>query len=162
MIELLIVCGLIAVFLGLSLPTLRNTLTDDELGSATRKIIGYVKELRILAVREHTPYLLHFELDEGRLWYEADSSQEYSSLEEDAELAAKNSIELPESITIDEVIFSSKESESLNSATLWINKQGYMDHTVVHLGDDKNGKVSIVFSPFSGSARVYDDYVEAK
>ena len=72
LLELIVVCALAAIFLTLTIPTLRNTLLNDELDSATRKITGTVKELRNLAVREHAPYLLHFELGEGRIWYEAD------------------------------------------------------------------------------------------
>jgi prepilin-type N-terminal cleavage/methylation domain-containing protein len=156
LLELLIVCALAAIFLGLSIPTLRNTLLDNDLDSATRKIVGTVKELRNLAVREHAPYLLHFELGEGRLWYEADDG------EKTEDVSDNRSIELPEDVMIEEVVFSSREKESLEAATLWISEKGYMDQTTVHLSDNGREKVTIIFSPFSGSARIYDEYVESK
>ncbi len=156
LLELIIVCALAAIFLTLSIPALRNSLINDELDSATRQIIGTVKELRNLAVREHAPYLLHFELGEGRIWYEVDDP------EETTEISEQNSFNLPEDVQLEEVIFSSQNRESLGSATLWISKRGYMDQTAVYLSDGKDRKVTIVFSPFSGSARVYDEYVKAE
>lgn len=156
LLELIIVCALAAIFLTLSIPALRNTLLNDELNSATRKITGTVKELRNLAVREHAPYLLHFELGEGRIWYEADDGEKTEDMSE------KRSIKLPEGVKLDEVIFSSQEKENLGSATLWISNKGYMDQTTVYLSDTENRKVTIIFSPFSGSARVYDEYVKAE
>lgn len=156
MLELIIVCALAAIFLTLSMPTLRNTLLNNELDSATRKIIGTVKELRNLAVREHAPYLLHFELGEGRIWYEADDG------EKTEDMSKNRSIQLPDDVKLDEIIFSSEEKESLNSATLWISDKGYMDQTTVYLSDSESRKVTIIFSPFSGSARVYDEYVKAE
>jgi len=154
LLELIIVCALAAIFLTLSLPALRNTLLDNELDSATRKIIGTVKELRNLAVREHAPYLLHFELGEGRLWYEADDG------EKTEDVAENRSLQLPEDVKLDEVIFSSREKKSLNSATLWISNKGYMDQTTVYLSDSESRKMTIIFSPFSGSAQIYDEHVK--
>lgn len=156
LLELIIVCALAAIFLTLSIPTLRNTLLNNELDSATRKIIGTVKELRNLAVREHAPYLLHFELGEGRIWYEADDGGKTGKDEDSPE---KSSIQLPEDVKLDEVLFSSREKENLGSATLWISSKGYMDQTTVYLSDSESRKVTIIFSPFSGAARVYDEYV---
>ncbi len=158
LLELIIVCALAGIFLTLSMPTLRNTLLNDELNSATRKIIGTVKELRNLAVREHASYLLHFELGEGRLWYEADDG------EKTEDMAENRSIQLPEGVKLDEVLFSSQEKnkEKLSSATLWISNKGYMDQTAVYLSNSESRKVTIIFSPFSGSAQVYDEYVKAE
>lgn len=156
LLELIIVCALAAIFLTLSLPALRNNLLNDELDSATRKIIGTVKELRNLAVRKHAPYLLHFELGEGRIWYEADDGKKTD------DAAENRSLQIPEDVNLDEVIFSSQEKESLNSATLWISSKGYMDQTAVYLSDSESRKVTIFFSPFSGSAQVYDEYVKAE
>ena len=156
LLELIIVCALAAIFLTLSIPALRNNLLNDELDSATRKIVGTVKELRNLAVREHAPYLLHFELGEGRIWYEADDGETTD------DMAENRSLLLPEGIKLDEVVFSSQKKASLNSATLWISNKGYMDQTAVYLSDSESRKVTIIFSPFSGSARVYDEYVKAE
>jgi prepilin-type N-terminal cleavage/methylation domain-containing protein len=159
LLELIIVCALAAIFLTLSMPALRNTLLNNDLDSATRKIIGTVKELRNLAVREHASYLLHFELGEGRIWYEAD---EVDNNEKTEEISAGRSIQLPVDIKLDEVVFSSQTKESLGSATLWISNKGYMDQTTVYLSDSESRKVTIIFSPFSGSARVYDEFVTAE
>lgn len=159
LLELIVVCALAAIFLTLSIPALRNTLLNDELDSATRQIIGTVKELRNLAVREHAAYLLHFELGEGRIWYEADEADE---TEKTLDMADNSGIQLPEKVKLEEVIFSSQQKSTLNSATLWISNKGYMDQTAVYLSDGEDRKVTIFFSPFSGSARVYDEYVKVE
>jgi hypothetical protein len=154
--ELIIVCILAALFLTISLPTLRNNLLTDELDTAARKIIGTVQELRNLAVREHKAYLLHFDIGENRLWYELDGTRNVFNDE------PKTGFQLPESIRLDDVQPHSQKKEDRGSVTLWISKRGYMDQTVVHISDQNGKVISLFFSPFSGSARVYNEYLEVE
>ena len=154
--ELIIVSALSMLFLSISIPTLRNSLYVNELDSTARKLVGTVQELRNLAIREHKAYLLHFEIDENRIWYEQDGIIDAFGDE------PQPGTQLPESVQLQEVHTHSQGSVNVGTATLWISKQGFMDQTSVHLsdGDDKN--ISLIFSPFAGSAQVYDKYVKAE
>ncbi len=154
--ELIIVCILSALFLTVSIPTLRSNLFTNELDSTARKIIGTVQELRNLAVREHAAYLLHFDMDENRLWYEPDGTLNVFDEE------PKTGFRLPESVRLSDVQPHSQDKEERGTTTLWISKQGYMDQTVVHLRDQGGEVLSLFFSPFSGSARVYEEYLEVE
>ena len=156
LMELVIVCLLAGIFLTVAVPTVRNTLLVDQLDSTARKIIGTVGELRNLAVREHTPHLLHFDLQENRLWYELDGS--IDTFENDEQ--EKKGLELPDDVRLVRVLASSQENASGSTVTLWISRKGYMDQTFVQLSDDKGRERTLLFSPFSGSPRIYDEFVE--
>ena len=154
LMELIVVCILTALFLTVAVPTLRNTLYVNELDASARKIVGTVQELRHLAVREHKAYLLHFDLDEHRLWHEPDGTLDPFAEE------PKTGLKLPDGIRFRSVVPHSGNAESRGKTTLWVTKQGYMDQTLVHLSDSDGNTLTLFFSPFSGSARVYDGYVE--
>jgi prepilin-type N-terminal cleavage/methylation domain-containing protein len=154
LMELIIVIVLIAIVLTISIPTLRNSLYTNELNSTTRKIIGTVKELRNLAIREQQPYELHFDLDSNSIWYKADDGKDIVEDED------KRILEFPSDIILKEVQTHSQGMKSLGTMILWISKRGYMDQTVVHLSDGDDKEITLFFSPFSGSAKVYEDYVD--
>ncbi len=155
LMELIIVCVLVSLVLTISIPTLRNSLYTNELNSTARKIVGTVKELRNLAVRKQKSYLLHFDIDANRIWYELDD-EEKDTLEEKPETG----IEFPDGVTLKDVQSHSQGKKGLGSLTIWVSKRGYMDQTVVHLSDEDDKDLTLFFSPFSGSAKVYDEYVE--
>jgi prepilin-type N-terminal cleavage/methylation domain-containing protein len=154
LMELIVVIVLIAIVLTISLPTLRNSLYTNELNSTARKIIGTVKELRNLAIREQQPYELHFDLDSNSIWYKADDGKDIVEDED------KRILEFPSDIILKEVQTHSQGMKSLGTMILWISKRGYMDQTVVHLSDGDDKEITLFFSPFSGSAKVYEDYVD--
>ncbi len=155
LMELVVVCMLIAFFLSLSIPTLRNSLVTDQLESTARKIIGMVKELRNQAVRDNKAYFLHIELDEKRIWYEADAAT--TTLERKKE---EKGIEFPEDITLEDVTTHSQGAKATGTVTIWISKRGYMDQTAMHLSEGGDNRLTLFFSPFSGAAKVYDGFVD--
>lgn len=156
LMELIIVCTLAGLLLSISIPTLRNTLVINKLDTAARKIIGTVKELRHKAVRDHKAYVLHFDLGQQQYWYELDGKK--NPFNEEPETLSK----LPEGIAIRDVQTASQGTQNSGKVSLWISSKGYMDQTMVHLSDDDGKTLTLSFSPFSGSARVYEEYVQAE
>lgn len=154
LMELIIVCTLVGLFLSISIPTLRNNLYVNQLETTARKIIGTVKELRNMAVRDHKAYLLHFDIGGNEFWYEPDGTINPFGDE------PKTVTTLPEEVRFSDVQTHFQGTNNSGIVTLWISKQGYMDQTVVHLSNDGGKILSLLFSPFSGSAKVYDEYVE--
>lgn len=152
--ELIIVCVIVSLVLTITIPTLRNSLYTNELNSTARKIIGTVKELRNLAIRGQQSYLLHLDVDKNYIWYELDDDSDTPDEEPLAEF------QFPEDIQIDDVQTHNQGKKSFGSTILWINKRGYMDQTAVHLSDMDGTELTLFFSPFSGAAQVYEEYVD--
>ncbi len=152
LLELLVVCTLISIMLAVSIPALRDTLFTDPLKASTRKIIGMVKGVREKAIRLQGSVLLHIDADEGTIWYDDVNVSGGTAVK-------KTTLELPSSVRIVDVWTKSAGKSDIGSVILHISKRGYMDHTVIHLGDDGDGSMSIVFSPFLGSIEVFDEYI---
>lgn len=152
--ELIIVCSLAALFLTISIPTLRNNLYVDQLDTTARKLIGTVQELRNLAVRQHKDYLLHFNVEENHVWYEVDENKGPLSDDEPEGVST-----LPNDVTIVKIETHSQGVANSGKVTLWVSRKGFMDQTVVQLREENGEDVSILFSPFSGAAQVYEEEV---
>ncbi len=69
LIELIVVCTLVGLFLVLAVPSVRDGFLDDPLEKNARKITGMFLELRATAARTGTEYVLHISPSENFLWY---------------------------------------------------------------------------------------------
>lgn len=156
LIELLVVCALISITLAVAAPTLRNNLLTDPLKTSSRQMIGIIKGIREQAVREQQAYLVHFDLAESSIWVEKESEEGL----EDPEGVKKNVLQLPEPARLLDVCTTSDGKQEDGQPTLWVSKQGYMDQTMIHLGNDDDEVLSLLFSPFLGTVRVFGSYVD--
>ncbi|MBU0663648.1 MAG: prepilin-type N-terminal cleavage/methylation domain-containing protein [Proteobacteria bacterium] len=156
LLELIIVCLLIAVSLAFSVPTLRQAMVIDQLAASSRKIIALIREVRVLAAQEQRPYLINFDLDRKKIWYQQDFPE---SKEEKEQTSPHPTIELPPSVRLQDILSGTADKKTSGEVTLWINKQGYMDQTVLHLADDQDNIISLVISPFFSTIKAYDSYI---
>jgi Tfp pilus assembly protein FimT len=156
LMEILVVCFIISLTLVVSIPALRDTLLTDPLKTTARKIIGTVRSLREDAIREQQAYVLTFDLAEKRIRYQKEGDQ---NPEKAAGDDGNMGMELPSSVHIMDIWTKSDGKQNKGTITLWISPQGYMDKTVVHITDDSD-TISILFSPFLGSIKVVDGYVD--
>ncbi len=152
LMELLVVCTLISIMLVISIPNMRSSLFTDPIRVSTRKVVGTVKGLREKAVRKQQSVILNLDMEEGGFWYDKEQ------LGGDDEVKISEFV-LPSSVKIVDVWTKSGGNVAYGSYELWISKRGYMDHTVITLGDDSGASVSIILSPFLGSIKVVDEYV---
>ena len=157
LLELIIVCLLITVSLALSVPNLRQALVIDQLAASSRKVIALIKEVRSLAAQEQQPYLIHFDLDGEKIWYQQDI---HGSKEENEQENPRPSIQLPPSVRLQDILYGTAEKTTSGEVALWINKQGYMDQTILHLADDQDNIISLVLSPFLNTIKAYDTYID--
>ncbi len=89
---------LIGMMLLIAVPRVQDTLLNDDLKAATRRLIGAARELRNESVREQTDYILHIDLNQPAFWsYAADTTAEKR-----AELR-KGAFRFPEGIRIADV-----------------------------------------------------------
>ncbi len=157
LLELIIVCLLITVSLAFSVPNIRQALVIDQLAASSRKVIALIKEVRYLAAQEQQPYLIHFDLDRGKIWYQQDI---YEQQEENEQTVTFPGIQFPPSVHIQDVQTGEEtEKKSSGEASLWINKQGYMDQTILHLADDHDNIISLELSPFLNTIKAHDSYI---
>ncbi|MEK6201736.1 MAG: prepilin-type N-terminal cleavage/methylation domain-containing protein [Desulfobulbaceae bacterium] len=156
LLELLIVCLLITVSLAFSVPNLRQAMVIDQLAASSRKVIALVKEVRTLAAQEQQPYLIHFDLNGKKIWYQ----QDIHGLKEENEHENHHpGIQLPPSVYLQDIQTGTAEKKTSGEVALWITKQGYMEQTILHLADDQDNIISLVLSPFLSTIKVYDSYI---
>lgn len=156
LLELLIVLALISVMLAVAVPTLKNTLLTDPLKTSSRQLVGLVKEVRELAIREQKAYTLHFDLSEKSVRVAKDL--ETSLLDPDD--IKENTLQLVEPVRFLDVWTASDGKQDTGQPVLWVSKQGYMDQTMIHLGTDGDEVMSILFSPFLGTVKIWDSYLD--
>jgi prepilin-type N-terminal cleavage/methylation domain-containing protein len=155
LIELAVVVILLGLIFTIATPRIRESLFRDNLKGATRHIVGLITELRDEAIREHKEYILHFDLESSRFWYDSPAMTE----EERARVAADAS-PLPGQVRIMDVWFSGKGKIMLGEVAIRINKKGYIEQSVIHLGTEDSREFTLLLSPFLRRIEVYDKYVE--
>jgi len=156
LLELVIVCLLITICLAFSVPSLRQALVVDQLAASSRQIIALIREVRLLAAQEQQPHLIHFDLDRKKIWYHPDSP---TSIEEKAQMSSQPGIQLPSSVRLQDIQTGTAEKKRTGTVALWINGQGYMEQTILHLTDDQDNIISLVISPFLSTIKAHDTYI---
>ncbi len=156
LLELIIVCLLITVSLAFSVPNLRQALVIDQLAANSRKVMALIKEVRNLAAQKQQPYLIYFDFDRKKIWYQQDVP---ASKEEIKQGAPRPSIQFPASVRIQDLQIGTAEKKTSGEVALWVNRQGYMEQTILHLADDQDNIISLVLSPFFSTIKAYDTYI---
>ena len=141
LLELLIVCLLISISLGLSIPSLRSTLVTDELAAASRKVISLIKSSRAKATTAQEAYLIFYDPTERKLWYQRADEEKTDD--------ATASITLPSDVTIQDIRQAGGGSgRDVMDRGIWISREGYMDKTAIQLVDNGNNSLNLLISPF--------------
>ena len=154
--ELLVVCALIAVMLAVAVPTLKNTLLTDPLKSSSRQVIGLIKAVREKAVRDQQAYVITFDLSENRIWYHRESAAEPVEADE----VRDDMLHLAQSVRIVDIRTKSEGKMDEGRPQLWVSRQGYIDETMIHLKNDDDEVLTMLFTPFLGNVRITDSYVD--
>ncbi len=157
LLELIIVCLLITVSLAFSVPNLRQAFVVDQLAAGSRKIIALIQEVRNRAAQEQHPYVIHFDLDRKKIWYQPDVVVPKGAKEQETTHAP--TITLPSSVRLQDIQTGTVEKKGAGDVVLWINPLGYMDQTILHLVDDRDNTISLELSPFHSTIKAYDTYI---
>ncbi len=155
LIELMVVIVLLGLIFTIATPKIRDALFRDELKGATRQMVGLITRLRNEAIREHKDYMLHFDLESNRFWFDSPSMTE----EERARIAADAS-PLTGRVDIMDVWISGVGKIMLGEVRIRINKKGYIQQSIIHLGMEDNREFTLLLSPFLRRVEVYDKYIE--
>jgi Tfp pilus assembly protein PilE len=153
LLELLIVCLLISISLGLSIPSLRNTLMSDELAAGSRKVISLTKSSRAKAVTDQEAYLIIYDSAERKLWYQPADEEKTAN--------ASGSIILPTDVTIQGIKQASRgDNQDAMTTGIWISREGYMDKTVIQLVDKENNSLNLLISPFLPTITITEEPID--
>jgi type II secretion system protein H len=159
LIELVVVCFLIGLFLSLSIPSLRGALYADALKSDARKLVGLMKEVREQAVRENRSYLMQIDRDHNEFSFAPEEEVPEDSKDEtkDSRDGTRRQLALADGVTVASVMLGSDTVSALDNATVWISPQGYLEEVTIRLEDGENRWVDIVFQPFVDKVVLKDE-----
>jgi prepilin-type N-terminal cleavage/methylation domain-containing protein len=155
LIELTVVIALIGMMLAISIPRFRYSLITDNLKSVTRRMIGVVKEIRDDAVREQKAYHLYLDLESNKLWIE------YPGMgEEEREARRERAFTFPDDIRIMDVWRQERGKQADGELSIRFTEKGYVEYTAIHLGAEDGRVFTLILSPFLGTIKSYDTYVD--
>jgi prepilin-type N-terminal cleavage/methylation domain-containing protein len=155
LIELAVVIALLGLFLGLTIPRFQYYLVADDLKATTRKIVGLVREVRNEAIREQRVYTIHLDIESNRWWTEHTGMED-----EEMVLAKEEAFVLPGAVRILDVWCRGKGKQAHGEVILHFGKKGYVEQTLIHLGADDGREFTLTLSPFLGTVKIYDKYVD--
>jgi len=155
LLELVVVIGLLGLMLVVTVPRFRQALTTNELKSSVRKIIGLVGEVRDRAIRDHKDYRLHIDIGANRFWVDVDDATA-----EEKTLAKENGFRLPEEVRVLDVWLRSRGKLTAGEVGIRFSRKGYVEKSVLHLGADDGGRMSLLLTPFLGEIKIYEGYHE--
>lgn len=155
LIELTVVIALIGMMLAISIPRFRYSLLTDNLKSVTRRLIGVVKEIRNDAVREQKAYFLYLDLESNKVWVESPGMGQ-----EERTMTRERAFALPGDIRIMDVWQKEWGKQVDGEVAIRFTKKGYVEHTVIHLGAEDGREFTLILSPFLGTIKSYDKYVD--
>jgi prepilin-type N-terminal cleavage/methylation domain-containing protein len=154
LIELIVVLILLGLMLGLTVPRFRQALLSDSLDATALRLIGLVQDLRERAISEQVVYVLHIDIPSRKIWAFANSASE-----EEQETARERAIELPADVRVED-IWSWNSGKLYDEATIRFSRKGYIEQSIIHLQSGDGRQLSLELTPFLGSIKTHEGYVD--
>jgi prepilin-type N-terminal cleavage/methylation domain-containing protein len=154
LVELLLVIVLIGIIVVLAVPSIRDTITGDDLKKASRQLIGLERKLRGEAVRDQIDYILCFDLSNSAYWIIA------SDMTSEKQNEIKNRPQhLPSGVNILDIMDQNGKKKSADDVRIKFGRNNICSPAVIHLGY-KDDKMTIIINPFLGVTDIYDKYID--
>lgn len=144
LVELIIVVALLALFLSLGMPSLREAIYVDPLKSTARKVIGTVRNVRLLAAEERRPYRILIDRIQHKIWYEPLAKPNNISENADKE----KELTFSEEIVIKRYIAKDEDKVENEQISLSISDKGYVNRIRLQLSDSGGDTLYLDFYPF--------------
>jgi len=156
LIELSAVLLILAVLLTFLTPKLRD-LTEYHIKSSSRRLASTIKYLFNEAAIRHTYYRLNYDLKRGEYWVTyLDEGKEFK--EDPSVLSSR--VRLPGSIHFEDIVTQHRGKVYDGEAFTQFFPNGWVEETIIHLGDKRGRHYSLLVMPLTGKVRIYDRYVE--
>lgn len=156
LIELSAVLLILAVILAFLTPKLRD-LTEYHIKTTSRRLASTVKYLFDEAAIRHNYYRLNYDLKKGEYW--VTSLDEGKEFQEDSSVLSSR-VRLPSSIHFEDIVTQQRGKIYEGQTFTQFFPQGWVEETIIHLGDKRGRHYSLLIMPLTGKVRVYDRYVE--
>ena len=154
LIELIVVLVLLGIMFGITVPKFRQAILSDSLDSTSLRLIGLVQNLRERAISDQVSYLLHFDIQEKKFWAFAGNASE-----EDQESARLRAYKLPDGVEIQD-IWSWGSGRNYSEGVIRFSRKGYIEQSMIHLQSEDGREVSLELTPFLGSIKIHEGYVD--
>lgn len=154
LIELVVVLVLLGLMFGITVPKFRQALLSDSLNSTSLKLVGLVQDLRERAISGQVSYVLHLDIRGKKIWAFASTASE-----EEQEIARERAYELPVDVKIQDV-WSWSSGKFFNEGIIRFSRKGYIEQSMIHLQSEDGREVSLELTPFLGSIKIHEGYVD--
>ena len=118
-------------------------------------MVGMIKNLRNDAIREHRDYILRFDLGLNRIWIDSPAMTE-----EERTMAREKAFHLAKGVRILDIRFKGEEKKMSGETGIRVNKRGYVQPSVIHLGSDDEKVFTLLLRPFLGKVDIRENYVD--
>jgi len=160
LLELIVVMVLIALTVSLAVPKFANFLYTDQLKVAARKLVGLINQSSQLAQRYQAPYLLKYIEGDRQFVVEPEDKEHIENNEKNERVPETvRGLHLDDSVTVKDIWSWYGGIRSSEAFVIRFNKNGYVEPTVIHLGNEGGQEMSVVLSPFLGKVQIVDSYV---
>jgi prepilin-type N-terminal cleavage/methylation domain-containing protein len=154
LLELLVVIVLAGVIVALAVPSMRDTLTGDNLKKASRQFIGMERKLSGEAVRDQIDYILCLDLPNSAYWVVASDMTP-----EKQDEIKKNPQHLSSDVVILDIVGENNKKQSDGEVRIKFGKNNICSPAVIHLAYEED-RMTIVINPFLGVTEIYNKYVD--
>jgi prepilin-type N-terminal cleavage/methylation domain-containing protein len=156
LIEVSVFLLIVAVLLAFVTPRFR-ALTEYELKSSSRRLAGTIRYLFNQAVIRHTLYRLNYDLKKDEYWVTyPDESKEFK---EDLSILSSR-VRLPGTIHFEDIVTQHRGKIYEGETFTQFFPNGWVEETIIHLGDTRERHYSLLVMPLTGKVRIYDRYID--
>jgi prepilin-type N-terminal cleavage/methylation domain-containing protein len=155
LIELVVVMALISIMFFFAMPRFRDNVLTDQLRKTSRWIITQTRHLKQQSIREKKDYILHVDMDAGKLWISS-PDMEAEALEK----AADEAFQLPDNVEVMDVEYPDRGKISSGQADIYFYAKGYSDKALIHMQQDGERQVSFLVEPFLPQIKYLEGYID--
>lgn len=156
LMELIVVMVLLSLLTAFAVPRIRTSLFSDQLKAGARGLIGLISETGQEARRAHRAWQLLYDPVAHRFSAEPIPSGTSPATESQT----IRPVTLPEGVRVVDITTARNGISNEGQLRLRFSARGYVDQTLIHLADDGGRNLTLALSPFLGSIRIYDSYLD--
>lgn len=154
LIELVVVIALISITFFVAMPRFQENMLVDQSRKTSRWILTQVRHLKHQSIREKKTYILHVDMDAGKLWIST-PEMEGAALEN----AEKAAFHLPEDLFVVDVEYPVRGKVGAGLADIYFYGEGYSDKALIHV-ESSGRPFSFLVEPFLPHAAYLEEYAE--
>ncbi|MCG6910810.1 MAG: type II secretion system GspH family protein [Deltaproteobacteria bacterium] len=155
LIELVVVIALISIVFSVAMPRFRDNVLVDQRKKTARWLITQAHHLKQQSAREKKTYILHVDVDAGKLWVSTPDMEDAA-----LEKAEKEAFLLKGDVSVVDVEYPVRGKVSTGRADIYFYAKGYSDKALIHMQQGTDRQFSFLFEPFLPYVEYVEDYAE--